>query len=81
MARRNDMTASKKRPVEQYDHKGKKRPNNPPVGLVDAEIRRRRGQENLRLRSAPGPDTRLGGQGGADEFCDSDRLAARSRAD
>jgi len=28
--------ASKKRPVEQYDHKGKKRKNNPPVGLVDA---------------------------------------------
>lgn len=28
--------ASKKRPVEQYEHKGKKRTNNPPVGLVDA---------------------------------------------
>jgi hypothetical protein len=24
-----------KRPVEQYDHKGKQRPNNPPVRLVD----------------------------------------------
>ncbi len=30
-------TASKKRPVEQYDHKKDKRPNNPPVGLVDAK--------------------------------------------
>ena len=30
-------TASNKRPVEQYDHKGKKRINNPPVGLVDAK--------------------------------------------
>ena len=29
--------ASNKRPVEQYDHKGKKRINNPPVGLVDAK--------------------------------------------
>jgi adenine-specific DNA-methyltransferase len=29
-------TASNKRPVEQYDHKGKTRINNPPVGLVDA---------------------------------------------
>lgn len=29
-----------KRPVEQYDHKGKKRANNPPVGLVDAKTRR-----------------------------------------
>lgn len=28
---------SKKRPVEQYDHKTKKRVNNPPVGLVDAK--------------------------------------------
>jgi adenine-specific DNA-methyltransferase len=28
---------SKKRPVEQYDHKREKRANNPPVGLVDAE--------------------------------------------
>jgi adenine-specific DNA-methyltransferase len=29
--------AAKKRPVEQYEHKGKTRPNNPPVGLVDAQ--------------------------------------------
>ena len=26
--------ASSKRPIEQYDHKGQKRKNNPPVGLV-----------------------------------------------
>ncbi len=25
---------SAKKPIEQYDHKGKKRINNPPVGLV-----------------------------------------------
>ena len=35
MAKSSGMT--KKRPVEQYDHKGKKRINNPPVGLVDAK--------------------------------------------
>jgi adenine-specific DNA-methyltransferase len=29
-----DKPASSKRPIEQYDHKGQKRKNNPPVGLV-----------------------------------------------
>jgi len=28
------VSISKKKPIEQYDHKGKKRANNPPVGLV-----------------------------------------------
>jgi adenine-specific DNA-methyltransferase len=36
MAKRHD-TATKKKPIEQYDHKGKTRVNNPPVGLVDAK--------------------------------------------
>jgi hypothetical protein len=35
MAKSN--ATSKKRPVEQYDHKAQKRANNPPVGLVDAK--------------------------------------------
>ncbi|MGI8783683.1 MAG: hypothetical protein ACR2L2_08560, partial [Acidobacteriota bacterium] len=35
MPRRN-QTIPNKRPVEQYDHKDKKRLNDPPVGLVDA---------------------------------------------
>ena len=30
-------SSTKKRPVEQYDHKAKQRVNNPPVGLVDAK--------------------------------------------
>ena len=30
-------TPGSKRPVEQYDHKAKKRANNPPVGLVDSK--------------------------------------------
>lgn len=29
--------AKRKKPIEQYDHKGKKRTNNPPVGLVTPE--------------------------------------------
>jgi hypothetical protein len=37
MARHNDTSDGRKRPVEQYDHKGKKRANNPPVGLVDSK--------------------------------------------
>ena len=32
-----------KKPIEQYDHKGKKRINNPPVGLVSPELDRERG--------------------------------------
>ena len=32
-----------KKPIEQYDHKGKKRVNNPPVGLVSPELDRERG--------------------------------------
>lgn len=36
MAKRIETT-TKKKPIEQYDHKGKKRINNPPVGLVDAK--------------------------------------------
>ena len=33
MARKNNDT--KKKPVEQYEHKGKKRTNNPPVVVVN----------------------------------------------
>jgi adenine-specific DNA-methyltransferase len=33
MAKRSKPKA--KKPIEQYEHKGKKRANNPPVGLVD----------------------------------------------
>lgn len=34
----------KKRPVESYDHRDKKRANNPPVGLVTPETDRVAGQ-------------------------------------
>ena len=29
--------SERKKPIEQYDHKGKQRVNNPPVGLVTPE--------------------------------------------
>jgi len=34
MAKKEKTAKPHKRPIEQYDHKGKKRVNNPPVGLV-----------------------------------------------
>ena len=36
MAKVRKSNASKKKPIEEYDHKGKKRVNNPPVGLSHA---------------------------------------------
>jgi len=36
---------SKKKPVEQYDHKGKKRVNNPPVGLVTPDTDKETGKK------------------------------------
>jgi adenine-specific DNA-methyltransferase len=37
MACAGSVKNSKKKPIEQYGHKGKKRANNPPVGLVTPE--------------------------------------------
>jgi len=37
--------AKRKKPIEQYDHKGKKRVNNPPVGLVTPETDRETGKK------------------------------------
>ncbi len=36
---------SRKKPIEQYEHKGKKRVNNPPVGLVTPETDRETGKK------------------------------------
>ena len=38
-------TKSKKKPIDQYDHKGKKRVNNPPVGLVTPETDKETGKK------------------------------------
>lgn len=37
MARAKGVTKNKKRSIEEYEHKDKKRANNPPVGLVTPE--------------------------------------------
>ena len=37
MAKTKGHKRAAKRPIEQYDHAGKKRMNNPPVGLVTPE--------------------------------------------
>jgi adenine-specific DNA-methyltransferase len=42
---------AKKKPIEQYDHKGKERVNNPPVGLVRADT----GQESMKKTYAYDP--------------------------
>ena len=34
----------KKKPIEQYDHKGKQRSNNPPVGLVTSDTDKESGK-------------------------------------
>ena len=61
-------TAAKKKPIEQYDHKGKKRTNNPPVGLVDAEREAAEGRKTYAYDPHLDPHARLGGQGGADQL-------------
>ena len=38
-------TKSKKKPIDQYDHKGKKRVNNPPVGLVTPQTDKETGKK------------------------------------
>ena len=39
-------TRTEKKPIEQYDHKGKERRNNPPVGLVTPETDREGAKKN-----------------------------------
>jgi hypothetical protein len=58
-------TTSKKKPIEQYDHKGKKRVNNPPVGLVTPETDKKTGKKTHAYdphldRSWFGPERRSG---------------------
>jgi adenine-specific DNA-methyltransferase len=44
MAKRKDPS---KKPIEQYDHKGKKRVNNPPIGLVTPETDKETGKKTF----------------------------------
>ena len=45
MAKAKKTKESKKKPIEQYDHKGKKRVNNPPVGLVTPQTDKESGKK------------------------------------
>ncbi len=45
MAKAKKVSKTKKKPIEQYDHNGKKRVNNPPVGLVTPETDRETGKK------------------------------------
>ena len=45
MAKPTKTKATKKKPIEQYDHKGKKRVNNPPVGLVTPQTDKESGKK------------------------------------
>ena len=47
-------TKSKKKPIDQYDRKGKKRLNNPPVGLITPETDKETGQK----KSSDGSENR-----------------------
>lgn len=47
--------AARKRPIEQYDHKDKTRPNNPPVGLVTPESDKDTGQARKGYTYDPHP--------------------------
>jgi len=45
----DDTKHPKKRPIERYEHKDKKRINNPPVGLVTPQTDPPPHAQNLRL--------------------------------
>src|SRR5947209_3733899 len=52
-----------KKPIEQYDHKDKKRPNNPPVGLVTPETDRETGKKAYRYDPPIDPALQFDPQG------------------
>ncbi len=52
-------TSEKKKPIEQYEHKGKKRVNNPPVGLVTSDTDRWTGLQSRRYEYDPHLDPQL----------------------
>jgi adenine-specific DNA-methyltransferase len=45
MAKARKVKVNKKKPIEQYNHKGKKRANNPPVGLVTPQTDKESGRK------------------------------------
>lgn len=64
MAKKNTSSKSNKRPIEQYEHKDKERPNNPPVGLVTPETDQR--EEKKTYQYDPHLDPQLNWAGKAE---------------
>jgi len=69
---------SRKKPIEQYDHKGKKRVNNPPVGLVTPATDKESGKKTYAYD--PHLDPQLVWAGKADFVRSANDFAARARA-
>ncbi len=66
MAKAKKIATSQK-PIEQYDHKDKKRLNNPPVGLVDAHTDNG-GQKKKKYQYDPHLDPQLQWAGKAEHI-------------
>lgn len=67
----------KKRPIEQYDHKGKKRVNNPPVGLVTPERDQDAGKKEYAYDPHIDPALQFDSQGAEVEALIDQGLAAQ----
>lgn len=65
-----------KRPLEQYDHKGKQRVNNPPVGLVTPELDQDAGKKTYAYDPHIDPALQFDSQGAAMEALLEQGLAA-----
>lgn len=64
MAKKGSPSKANKRPIEQYEHKDKARPNNPPVGLVTPETDQR--EEKKTYQYDPHLDPQLNWAGKAE---------------
>ncbi len=56
----------RRKPIEQYDHRGKERLNNPPVGLVTPETDKETDKKTYSYDPHLDPRAHLGRQGRAD---------------
>jgi adenine-specific DNA-methyltransferase len=71
----------RKRPIEQYDHKGKERVNNPPVGLVTPERDKDGGKKKYAYDPHIDPALQFDSQGAEIEALIDKGLAAQDLAE
>ena len=71
-------TKSKKKPISQYDHKGKRRVNNPPVGLVTPETDKETGKKKYAYDHHIDPALQFDSQRSQLEKIIDDRLSAET---